>query len=83
MEALTQKSYIVGVHRYSFKAGEVGEIIGVKHVKPSGYDWRLAFEVEYLDGKKDLVAFEDVSSGNAVIISDVQYALGQIPEITR
>lgn len=81
MSKLTQKAYIVGVHRYAFRAGEVAEIIGIKYVKPTGYDWRLAMEVEYADGFIDYVAFEDESSGNYEIISDVQLGLGQIPEI--
>jgi hypothetical protein len=78
---LIQKAYIVGVHRYAFRAGEVAEIIGMKYVKPTGYNWRLAMVVEYVDGFIDYVAFEDVSSGNYEIISDVQLGLGQIPKI--
>jgi hypothetical protein len=83
MDLLTQKCYLVGVHRYSFRAGEPAEIIGVKFAKPTGYEWRLAYEVEFIDGIRDFVAFSDLESGNAVIISDVQYALGQIPEIVN
>lgn len=78
---LTQKAYIVGVHRHAFRAGEVGEIIGIEHVKPDGYDWRLAIKVEYFDGFIDHVSYSDVTAGNFEIISDVQLALGQIPEI--
>lgn len=80
---LTQKAYLVGVHHYAYRTGEAAEIIGVKYVKPEGYDWRLAYEVVYSDGKTDTVAYADVEYGNFVIISDVQLALGQIPSIDK
>jgi len=83
MDVLTQKAYLVGVHRYSFRAGEVAEIIGLRFAKPKGYDWRLAYEVEYFDGKKDFVSLEDVQSGNVVIISDLELSDGKIPEICK
>lgn len=83
---LTQKAYIVGIHSYSFRVGEAGEIIGIKFVKPrrldnnmKPYNWRLAYIVLYDDGVKDCVCVEDVENGNYAIISDVQLALGQIP----
>lgn len=86
---MTQKAYIVGVHRHAFKAGEPGEIIGTQFVRPMGndpfgypYPWRLAYVVVYDDGAKDFVPFVDVQVyGNYEIISDVQLALGQIPSI--
>jgi hypothetical protein len=88
--AMTQKAYMVGVHRYAFRAGEPGVIIGTQFVKPNGknykgepYSWRLAFIVLYDDGAKDFVSFEDVTNGDYTIISDVQLALGQIPEIVN
>jgi hypothetical protein len=81
MSKLTQKAYIVGVHRYAFRAGEVAEIIGIKYVKPIGYDWRLTIKVEYADGFIDYVSIQDVTAGNYEIISDVQLGLGQIPVI--
>lgn len=85
--AMTQKAYLIGVHHYSFRVGQPGEIIGTKFVKPNGrdhhnhpYDWRLAFIVVYDDGVKDYISLEDVTNGNYAIISDVQLALGQIPK---
>ena len=84
--AMTQKAYMVGLHPYSFRVGEAGEIVGTQYVKPNGkdykndpYRWRLAFVVLYDDGFKDFVSFEDVTHGNYAIISDVQLGLGQIP----
>jgi hypothetical protein len=82
-ELLTQKSYIVGVHRYAFRAGEPSEIIGLKWAKPEGLDWRLAYEVEYFDGKRDFVALQDVLAGNHVIISDVDLIEERIPPVTE
>lgn len=86
MEALTQKSYLVGVHRYSFRAGEPAEIIGLKWVRPSPFerhDWRLAYEIEFFDGKKDYVSLDDVIAGNHEIISDVDLANERIPRISK
>jgi hypothetical protein len=85
-EAITQKSYLVGVHRYAFRAGEPAEIIGVKWVKPSPverHEWRLAYEVEFFDGKRDFVALSDILAGNHVIISDVDLLNERIPEIVN
>lgn len=91
MNVLTQKSYIVYVHRYGFRAGEPAEILGLKFAKPISvadfnhveHEWRLAFEVQYFDGVVDYVAYQDVISGNAVIISDVDLANERIPLITK
>lgn len=83
MDCLTQKSYIVNVHRYGFRAGEPAEIITLKFAKPNGHDWRLVFEVKYFDEKIDYIAYDDVISGNAVIISDVDLANERIPPISR
>ncbi len=80
---LTQKTYMVGVHRYAYKAGEPAEILGLKWVKPDGLDWRIAFEVQYFDGKKDFVAYSDVIPGLYKIISDVDLIEERIPPVTE
>jgi hypothetical protein len=86
--ALTQKTYMVGVHRYAYRAGEPAEILELKWVKPNAigdpkHQWRLAFLVQFDDGKQDYVAFSDVLAGNQVIISDVDLINGHIPEIVN
>lgn len=75
---------MVGIHRYAFRAGEPAEIIELKWVKPDGnYDWRLAFEIEFFDGKKDYVPYQSLLDGNYVIISDVDLANERIPKVTQ
>jgi len=83
MDALTQKAYLVGVHRHSYRAGEVAEIIAVKWAKPTGHDWRLVYEVQFFDGDTDLIPYLDVEGGNAVIISDLELSQGKIPEVCQ
>lgn len=84
MEVLTQKSYIVGIHKNAFRAGEPAEIIDLKFAKPSPqHEWRLAFEVEYFDGKRDYIGYSDVIAGNYVIISDADLANERIPKVSR
>lgn len=84
MEILTQKSYMVNVHRYGFRAGEPAEILELKWAKPSPeHEWRLAFEVKFFDGKIDYVAYDDVIAGNSVIISDVDLINENIPPVTK
>lgn len=85
-EALTQKTYLVGVHRYCFRAGEPAEIITLRWVRPSPierHEWRLAYEIEFFDGKKDFVALSDILAGNHLIISDVDLANERIPQIVN
>lgn len=80
---LTQKSYMVGVHRYAYKAGEAAEILGLKWAKLYGHDWRLAFEIEFFDGKKELVPYSEVEAGLYKIISDVDLIEERIPPVTE
>ena len=47
--------YLVGTHRYSFRAGEIAKIIGVKIVTPDNLKPRLCYHVEYADGVQDFV----------------------------
>jgi hypothetical protein len=86
IQILTQKSYLVGVHRYAFRAGEPAEIIGLKWCRLSPierHDWRLAYEIEFFDGKKDFVSINDVIAGNHVIISDIDLIEERIPPVTK
>ena len=84
MEILTQKSYLVGIHRYAGRAGEPAEILQLKWCKPNGdYDWRLAFEIEFFDGVRDYVPYSDVVAGLYKIISDVDLIEERIPQVTE
>jgi len=80
----TEKVYLVGVHRYCFRAGEKCEIIGVEYVQPSEkYDYRLAYKVQYDDGKIDWVALSDVEAGNWEYVSALEAGFGLLPGISR
>lgn len=83
MDILTQKSYIVYIHRYGFRAGEPAEILTLEWTKPKNKEWRLAFKVQFFDNVVDYIAYEDVINENAVIISDVDLANERIPPISK
>ena len=84
MNVLTQKSYMVGLHRYAYRVGQPAEIMGMKWVKPDGdYEWRIAFEIEFFDGKRDFIPYFEVVAGLYVIISDVDLANERIPDVNQ
>lgn len=39
--------YIVNIHRYGYKAGKRGKIIGIKWITPKGLEPRICYEVLY------------------------------------
>lgn len=72
----TEKVYLVGVHRYCFRAGEKCEIVGVEYVQPSDdADYRLAYKVKYDDDVIDWVAFTDVEAGNWEFVYQLEAGL--------
>jgi len=58
----TEKCYYTGTHRYSFRAGQPAEIIGVFMAAPEGADWRPCFYVRYPDGIEDLSPISDMDN---------------------
>lgn len=80
---MIQKIYLVGIHRYAFRAGSPALVIGIKSVKPKFHGWRLAYEIEFPDGVRDYTSLEDVNAGNHVFITENEFLQGKIPEITR
>lgn len=79
LDTKEQTAYLVGIHRYSFKAGEPGRIIGVKFGEVAGLP-RLAYQVSW-KGEEDLIAIED--SNNYEIITEADMLAGKIPEIVN
>jgi hypothetical protein len=79
-----EKVYLVGVHRYCFRAGERCEVVALENVQPDEeHDWRLAYKVKYDDGKTDWVALSDIEAGNWEFVSQLNADLGMLPEISR
>jgi len=76
-------AYLVHIHRYGFRAGTPGEIVGVKIVSPDvcNRNPHPAYVVRFPDGIEDFVAVED--SENFRIISGEDVVAGRIPEVTR
>ncbi len=88
MAMKTGKVYLVGTHRYSFRAGTPAEVTGVAMVQPevSGRvrGPRPCFRIQFEDGKEDLVPIRD--DQNRVLsfyklISEEDVKAGRIPEI--
>jgi len=79
-----EKVFLVGVHRYCFRAGEKCEIVGVEYVQPSeDAEYRLAYKVKYEDGIFDWVAFTDVETGNWEYVSELEAGFGMLPGVSR
>lgn len=77
---VNEDAYVVGVHRYCYKAGEPAKILGVRYIALTDHPARFCFEVEYPDGKIDLVPYFD-DSDNYEIVSAGQVKHGNLPEI--
>ena len=78
----TSKAYYVGTHRYSSRAGEPAEIVGVQVVVPTGRsESRPCFHLRYKDGHEDFCPTSD--KNNYEIISQKQLDLGEIPTVTH
>jgi len=76
---MNHKAFLVGTHRYLFRAGEPAEIIGVKFVTPKNAGPRPCYHIRFKDGKRDLVPISE--SPHFKIISNEDVRLGKIPEV--
>ena len=75
------KAYLVGIHRYSYKCGVPGEIIGVEFVTSEALNpqTRLCYHVRWADSHEDWI----VASDNTFkIISFDDIIKGNIPDVT-
>ena len=68
------KAFIVGIHRYCYKAGEVAEITNMVWVSD-----RLCYEAKYLDDSIDFIPVID--EANYIIISELDVKEGNIPKV--
>jgi hypothetical protein len=65
------KAYLVGVHRYSFKSGVPGEIIGVEIITPDNEKPRLCYHVQWPDMEEDWFAIEDIPNYKIISFNDI------------
>jgi hypothetical protein len=78
-----EKCYLVGVHRYCFRAGVPAEITGVKMCQPSVMaDYRFGYEIEFSDGKTDIVPVSEIGI-HWKMITFLEILNGEIPPITE
>lgn len=76
--------FIVGVHRYTFRAGEIAQVIGVKMVTPSNgieYEPRLSYQIRFPDGIIDYVPFTDVDAGNWELVTIEDLINNGVPKV--
>lgn len=76
-----QKAFLVGIHRYSLRAGEPAEVIGVSFCTPEGNEERLCFQIRFRDATEDYVAVS--ATAHYKIINQVDVDEGRIPEVTE
>lgn len=78
---MNQKAYLVGTHRYSFRAGKPAEIIGVQFVTPMNAEPRPCFHLQFEDGQQDFIPLSEAH--HFVIISEDDVRCGRIPAIAH
>ena len=89
---IMEDCYVVGVHRYCFRAGTPAKVIGVKFINfrhqdntaidTIRYERRLVYEIEYSDGQRDSIPVMEININYKLITFD-DIILGHIPEITE
>lgn len=76
----TSKSvFLVGTHRYHFRAGEPLLVIGVKMVAPPACEPRPCYEVLARDGASDFIAIRETTYYKLISLDDV--VAGRIPPV--
>jgi hypothetical protein len=73
---MASKRYIVGIHRYCYKAGEPAEIL-----KQEVVNNRVCYKAKYLDGSIDHIPLID--EGNYKIITQKDIDNNNIPRVTK
>jgi hypothetical protein len=73
------KAFLVGTHRFSFRAGEPAEIIGVRFTTPADLEPQACYFVRFGNGNEDLVPIADAR--NYQIISEADVKAGKIPAV--
>lgn len=52
-------AFLKNDHRYSFRRGELAEIVGVEFVIPEGQEGRFCYLVKFADGTEDLMPIKE------------------------
>ena len=82
-----EDAYLVGIHRYSYRAGEPAKIIDVVMYTPGSagdsddYEARPCYHSVFLDGVENYVAVGDFR--NFAIISETDVKKNNIPPISQ
>lgn len=59
MIAKVEPCFIIGAHPFSFRAGQIAEILGVAMVTPRGSEPRACFHIRFHDGIEDYTPVSD------------------------
>lgn len=77
---IVEEAYLVGVYRYSFRAGEPGKIIGVDIITTDGGTLSPCYHIKWGDGIEDWTPIEN---GSHKIISFKDILAGNTPTVTE
>lgn len=78
---MTQKAFWVGTHRYSPRAGEPAEIIGVAFITPEELATRACYHLRFKDGEEGYIPLSEAH--HFEIISEDDVTAGRIPEVVH
>lgn len=73
--------YLVGLHRYHFRAGKPGQIVGIEYAQPGLDHPRPVFRVRFTDGKEDLFALSEAHM--YAFLTKRQVDANEIPPVTH
>ncbi len=81
-----EKIFVVGTHRYSFRAGTPAEVIGVVMCTPEGLDPRPGFVIRFEDGTEDTVQIFSAPNSKRKnphyeLLTEADIQAGRIPEV--
>jgi hypothetical protein len=79
-----EKVYLVGIHRYSYKAGIPGEIIGADMIyneELHSENGHICYHVKWSNGDEDWVPIYDNKNYKIITFKDILSK--NIPEITE
>ncbi len=81
-----EKLFLVGTHRYSFRAGTPAEVIGVNMSTPENKEPRPCFVIRFADGEEDMTPiFSEPGSTEKgkyyELLTEADVRAGKIPEV--
>ncbi len=78
---IREKVYLVGIHRYLFRAGEPAEILGVEEITPENGTPRLCYHVLWSDKVEDSLRLDEIHLYKFIAFNDI--VDNKIPEVTE